>query len=63
MLVHKANRHVLHGGNGCEWVDPGLKLVTVGGNGLKMSGNGIKMSESGWSGRERVGARFKITPC
>ena len=35
MLVHKANRHVLHGGNGCEWVDPDLKLVTVGGNGLK----------------------------
>ena len=50
--MHKAYRHVVHGENGCEWVDAGWKLVRVGGSGLKISRSRLKMNESGW---EKVG--------
>ena len=47
--MHKAYGHVVHGGNGCEWVDADWKLVRVGGSGLKMG-------ESGWEWVEVVGS-------
>ena len=59
--MHKAYGHVLHEGNGCEWVDAGWKLVRVGGIGLKMSENGLKWVEVGGSGWKWLGARFSIT--
>ena len=46
--MHKTYRHVVHGGNGCEWADAGRKLVRVGESELKMSGSELKMSGSGW---------------
>ena len=46
--MHKGYRHVAHGGNGCKWVNAGLKLVRVIGIELKMSGSGLKMCGSGW---------------
>ena len=46
--MHKAYRDVVQGGNGCEWVDAGWKLVRDGRSGLKMSWSGLKMSGSGW---------------
>ena len=54
--MYKAYGHVVHGGNGCEWVDADWKLVRVGGSGLKMSGSGLKMGESGWEWVEVVGS-------
>ena len=49
--MHEAWRHVVHGGNGCEWVDVGYKLVRIGGSGLKMSRSEwewMRVGQSGW---------------
>ena len=46
--MHKVYRYVVHGKNGCEWVDVDWKLVIVGGNGLKMSESGLEVGGSRW---------------
>ena len=75
--MHSAYRHIVHGRNGCEWVNAGWKLVRDVGSSLTMSGSGLKMSRSGWEwmgvagsdevggsewgGLECVGVRFSTT--
>ena len=61
--MHPAHRHIVHGRNGCQWVNAGWKLVRVVGSGLKMSGSGLKLVDVGGSGSgwECVGARFRVT--
>ena len=46
--MHKAYRHVVHGGNECEWVDASCSFVRVGESGLKMCTSRLQMNGSGW---------------
>ena len=45
--MHKVYRYVVHGINGCEWIDRGWKLVRFGKSGLKMNESGLKMNGTG----------------